>query len=245
MSNSSGNLLDTIATSQAQKEVTANAAFDALSVSAFGGRRASTTSALTWGFYGGTCHKADGSIAQVAHGTVSLTGSTTNYVEFDQSAGSIGVNASGWTAGKRRLYQIVTGSATVTSYTDYRDALAQLGSLTATGNIGFEAGAGGTVTQATSKSTGVTLNKSCGAITLNNAALAAATSVGFTLSNSAIAATDVIVANIKSGATADSYTLTVDAVAAGSCRISVRNVSAGSLGEALVLNFAVLKAVAA
>jgi hypothetical protein len=100
---------------------------------------------------------------------------------------------------------------------------------------------GGTVTQLTSKSTGVTLNKACGRITMNNAALGASTSVAFTLTNSAIAATDNVTVSIASGATAASYVVCVDAIAAGSCRIHVRNVSAGSLSEAIVLGFTVLK----
>ena len=109
--------------------------------------------------------------------------------------------------------------------------------------IGYATGTGGTVTQATSKSTGVTLNKTNGSITLNAAALAASTSVAFTLTNSTIAATDVVNVTIRSGATSGAYVITVQATAAGSCSIMVRNVSAGSLSEALVLNFAVLKAV--
>lgn len=118
-------------------------------------------------------------------------------------------------------------------------------SMTSTGAIGYATGAGGAVTQGTSKATGVTLNKLCGAITMHNASLAAAAEVGFTLTNSMIAATDVVVVNIKSGATVNSYQVSVDAVAAGSCHIVVANLSAGSLGEALVLSFAVIKAVAA
>lgn len=100
---------------------------------------------------------------------------------------------------------------------------------------------GGTVTQATSKSTGVTLDRIAGQITMNNAALAAATSVSFTLTNSRIAASDIPVVAIGSGAAGGAYTVTITAVAAGSCQISVRNESAGSLGEALVLNFGVIK----
>lgn len=115
----------------------------------------------------------------------------------------------------------------------------------ATSGIGYSTGAGGTVTQATSKSTGVTLNNVCGTITMNNASLAATTTVGFTLTNSSIAATDVVVAAIKSGATANSYSLTVGAVAAGSCLIELRNGTGGALAEAVVLSFAVMKAVAA
>lgn len=100
---------------------------------------------------------------------------------------------------------------------------------------------GGAVTQATSKSTAVQLDRMCGQVTLHNAALAAATSVSFTLTNAEIDADDLVVANVGSGATTNAYSLTVDAVAAGSCRIHLRNESAGSLGEALVLNFGVIK----
>lgn len=111
--------------------------------------------------------------------------------------------------------------------------------------IGYATGAGCAVTQATSKSTGVTCTGVSGAITMNNAALANGAEVGFTVTNTSVAATDVVIVSIKSGATADSYSVTVDAVAAGSFRISVSNVSGGSLSEALVLNFVVIKGVAA
>ena len=109
--------------------------------------------------------------------------------------------------------------------------------------VGYSTGTGGVVTQATDKSTGVTLNKRCGQITMNNAALAAAAEVSFTLTNSTIAATDVVLVSIASGATAGAYSVQCDATAAGSCRISVGNRNAGSLGEAIVLNFVVIKAV--
>lgn len=135
-----------------------------------------------------------------------------------------------------------TGDATFVSN------LSGLGSITTSSptlGIGYATGAGGTVTQATSKATGVTLNKVCGTITLNAAALAAATSVAFTLTNSAIAATDVLIVSLKSGATANSYFASIDAVASGSCSISLRNYTAGSLSEAVVLFFVVIKAVAA
>jgi len=105
-------------------------------------------------------------------------------------------------------------------------------------------GEGGTVTQATSKATAVTLNKKCGQITMHNASLAAATTVTFTLTNSTIAATDLLVLNHVSGGTAGAYVLNAQA-AAGSASINVRNVTAGSLSEAIVIGFAVIKAVTA
>lgn len=111
----------------------------------------------------------------------------------------------------------------------------------ATGGLGYGAGAGGAVTQLTSKVTGVTLNTPTGQITMNGAALAAAATACFTLTNSTIAATDVVNTNIASGATSGAYTLQVEAVAAGSARMCLNNRSGGSLSEAAVINFAVIK----
>ena len=118
-----------------------------------------------------------------------------------------------------------------TNFTDLRDNKA-----------GYVTGDGGAVTQSTSKSTGVTLSKKCGQITLNGAALAADTTVSFTLTNTTVAATDIIVLNHVSGGTAGSYLLNAQA-AAGSASINVRNITSGSLSEAIVIGFAVVKAV--
>jgi hypothetical protein len=110
----------------------------------------------------------------------------------------------------------------------------------------YSTGAGGTIIQATSKSTGVTLNKLCGQVTMSAAALAAAAIVEFTVTNSQVAATDTINLNLASGAaTSTAYRYWVSGVAAGSFKVSVENRSGGSLSEALVLNFAVVKAVSA
>jgi len=108
-------------------------------------------------------------------------------------------------------------------------------------SFGYGPGAGGAVTQAASKSTGVTLDKMCGAIEMNNAALSGATSVGFTVTNGKVLARDVVVVTIASAATVLSYFVGVDAVADGSFKIHLRNITAGSLSEAVVLNFFVLK----
>ena len=113
----------------------------------------------------------------------------------------------------------------------------------ATSGVGYATGAGGTVTQATDKSTAVTLNKVTGAITMNNAALAAATIVSFTLNNSAIVATDHIVASHESGGTTGAYTVNCRATGAGTAACDVRNNTAGSLSEAIVIRFSVIKSV--
>ena len=111
------------------------------------------------------------------------------------------------------------------------------------GQLGYGQGVGngGAAVQGTDKSTGVTLNKPSGQITMHNAALAPGSSVSFTLTNSTISPEDVVIVNLASGASADSYTAEVTQVATGSCRLQIRNVSASSLSEALVLNFALVK----
>jgi hypothetical protein len=113
-----------------------------------------------------------------------------------------------------------------------------------TDKAGYITGEGGTVTQATSKATAVTLSKKCGQITMHDASLAAATTVSFTLTNTTIVATDLLVLNHVSGGTAGSYLLNAQC-GAGSASINVRNITAGSLGEAIVIGFAVIKAVTA
>lgn len=107
---------------------------------------------------------------------------------------------------------------------------------------GYIVGQGGAVTQATSKSTGVTLSKKCGQITMNAAALAANTTVTFTLTNTEVVATDIIILNHVSGGTAGSYLLNAQA-GSGSASINVRNITSGSLSEAIVIGFAIIKAV--
>ena len=111
----------------------------------------------------------------------------------------------------------------------------------ATSEIGYSAAAQGTVTQATSKSTAVTLNKSAGQITMNNASLATATNATFTLNNSTISANDAVILTISGGQTTPgSYNVFANSLAAGSVSITLRNISGGSLSEAIVINFAVI-----
>jgi hypothetical protein len=162
----------------------------------------------------------------VSVGTTGIQGYSSNVITF-QATGTY-------------EFEFVTndGGASVTIFDLNRPLL---GSNQA--QIGYATGAGGAVTQATDKSTGVTLNTLCGQITMNAAALAAAAEVSFTLTNSFITATDVLIVNVASGATAATYTATIDAVAAGSCRITVGNHSTSSQSEAIVLNFVVINAV--
>jgi hypothetical protein len=122
-----------------------------------------------------------------------------------------------------------------------------LGAFVSQGVLGYGKDAagnssGGAVTQGTSKSQGVTLNKGCGVITMNAAALAAGASVEFVLTNSYIASTDTVICNMGPGGTASTYLVQCQAVAAGSCRFRVTNYSGTSRSEACVVNFAIIKA---
>ena len=100
---------------------------------------------------------------------------------------------------------------------------------------------GGTVTQASNKSTGVTLNSESGQITMNGAALGAGAEVSFTVTNSKISSTDVVLVNHSSGGTAGAYMSQANLIADGSFKISVTNLTSGSESEAIVLSFVALK----
>jgi len=129
---------------------------------------------------------------------------------------------------RTRLEAVLTGAAL---------APATVG---ASGSIGYATGAGGAVTQGTSRTTGVTLDKITGAITLFSAA-GSATPASFTVTNSTVAATDVVIPSQKSGT--DKYVLLITAVAAGSFQITFYT-TGGTTTEQPVFNFAVIKAVA-
>lgn len=108
------------------------------------------------------------------------------------------------------------------------------------GVSGYGPGSGGTVTQATSKSTGVTLNKACGQITMNGAALAAGASVSFTVTDSLVTAADVVLCAASGNS---NYRVECASVAAGSFTVRVTNVTGGSLSDALLVNFIVHRGV--
>ena len=152
--------------------------------------------------------------AAVTLGIVGIQGISSNVITFDA------------TGTYQFQFTTTDGGTTVTVYDLNRPLLGSAGSA-----VGYSTGTGGTVTQATSKSTGVTLSKRCGQITMNNAALSAAAEVSFTFTNSTIAATDVVVTAISSGATAGAYNTHVDAIAAGSCR---RYYNAPSVGRFII-----------
>ena len=121
------------------------------------------------------------------------------------------------------------------------------GQTLSSGKMGYPAGTGGTVTQATSRTTGITLNKITGEIVLFAAGIAGHDADEFVLTNSTIEADDVIMLCIKNGGslaagTRKYYVTQVNTVAAGSCTISVGNLDNGAItSESPILQFVVLK----
>jgi len=117
MSSSTSNL-DLVLQAQSGKEATANELWNSMSVGALFGRRNSTSTLLTWGYYGGPM-VVDGVLTVIANGTVALSASATNYVESTR-AGVVSKNTTAFTPGQVPLYTVVTNATAVTSYADYR-----------------------------------------------------------------------------------------------------------------------------
>ena len=113
-------------------------------------------------------------------------------------------------------------------------------SLTSTGTMGYGVGSGGTIAQSGNKSQTVILNKPSGEITMQNTLLAAGGVVSFTLTNSTIGTRDMLLINLVGGGTAGAYFYGSNCTT-GSAVITVRNLTAGGLSEALVLRYAVIK----
>lgn len=117
-----------------------------------------------------------------------------------------------------------------------------------TSTLGFGTGSGGAVTQATNRTTGVTINTTNGQITTNNTSLAAEAAASFVVTNSTVAIGDVVLVCQQSGAVGVLTQVEVIAVAAGSFTIAVmnNNPAAGTAETgAIIINFVVIKAVAA
>ena len=110
--------------------------------------------------------------------------------------------------------------------------------------IGYASSAQGAVTQLTDKSTGVTLNKSAGRITMNNAALAGGAVASFVLTNNLISSNDTIIVCVSSnttGSAAGAYNTYISYLSAGTALISLRNLTAStSYSEAVIINFAII-----
>ena len=113
-----------------------------------------------------------------------------------------------------------------------------------TGALGYGTGSGGTVTQLTSKSTAVTLNKPSGQITMNNASLAAGASVYFTVNNITVDVNSIAICSIigdGSIAAVNNYEVIGIGCVNGYFWVRLTNKSASSLSEAVKVQFDIIK----
>jgi hypothetical protein len=127
-----------------------------------------------------------------------------------------------------------TGTVTINGNTVTTGSLLSTGQ----GGVGYATGAGGTITQITSRTTAVTLNKITGAITLFAAAPVVGTWFSFVVTNSSVAANDTVSLSVKSAT--NTYVALISTVAVGSFQISMMSV-AGTASDSPVLNFNVIK----
>jgi hypothetical protein len=173
------------------------------------------------------------------------------------SVATIGISISGNITGScvvgNTFYNLVTGTDLGGTATWLVDKNVYDATTTPIANVGtnragpdFVIGLGGSVTQATNKATGVTLNRRCGQILMNNAALAAGATVSFVFTNSFLTALSTfVIRNSGSVGTAGAYRVQERANGVGSVQIDITNITGGSLSEAIVLNFAVMPIAAA
>jgi hypothetical protein len=106
------------------------------------------------------------------------------------------------------------------------------------GSLGYGVGTGGTVTQLTSKTTAVTINKATGRITTSNSALAAGARTAFTVNNSLCGTGDTPVVAIVAST---NYLVQTYFTANGNFGIAIENITGDLLSEAININFAIIK----
>jgi hypothetical protein len=165
--------------------------------------------------------------------TTTLTGLRNNATFTSTGAAMIG----GTTAGSATLHVLGTFSASSSGTLAGVLSTSSVVSTSKTAGIGYAVGSGSTVTQGTSRTTGVTINDVVGSITLFSAA-GSTTYQDFTVTNSTVGINDVIIINQRSGT--DRYEVFITAVAAGSFRVTFAT-TGGTTVESPVFNFAVIK----
>lgn len=164
-------------------------------------------------------------------------------INLQKASGGITVITSVDGTGNTNL--VLPESGTVTTTASVKAEISTGSNLVTspTGALGYGAGAGGTVTQLTSKYTAVTLNKPCGRIIMNNEALASQSYVYFTIFNNTFIASDGVVITQSDGGTYSgaNYDIKVVYKADGLMGIVVKNISASTLSDAVIFRFAIIR----
>ena len=173
--------------------------------------------------------------------TTSAFGSFNSSDVNNSSVGYFSTNSS-----SVRIISAKVGTGTVLPITFWTNSIERMridtdGNVLVNGGagLGYGTGAGGAVTQLTSKGTAVTLNKPTGTITMNNAALAAGTYVEFGVSNSIITNNDTVKLSLQDGFVG--YRVEDRNVGPGGMTIRLTNITGGSLSQAVAINFTVIK----
>lgn len=186
------------------------------------------------------------SLTDAGAGSTITAATTANLNPPSNDGGTLGTTALKWSdlfLASGAVVNFNSGDVTVTHGTDLLTFAGAANGYTFDNPFGYPTGTGGAVTQATSKATGVTLNKICGEITMNNASLAAGTVVSFAFTNSFIGTNDNLILLHTAGGSLGSYTITGSppGFGSGGANIFIRNNTAGALGEAIVIRFTVIK----
>jgi hypothetical protein len=156
----------------------------------------------------------------------------------------------------RRFYQpvAVNGPLTVSGVTTLTGAVASASSVKSSSpsaGVGYATGAGGTATQTTNRTTTAVVSPAAclsGTVTTDTTSLAAEAAAEFQVTNTAVEIGDCVVVSIRSGSNGGNTDVIVSTVAAGSFKLKVCNNNAsGGTAEtgAIIINFAVIKAVSA
>lgn len=190
---------------------------------------------------GGSTPAAGAFTTLTASGAVTFTSGTVNGIAIGGSTPAAGAFTTLTASGAITFTSGTVNGVTIGGVTPAAGTFTTLVGTTAkaTSQLGFDTGAGGTVTQVTSRTTGVTINKAVGAITLVSAAGSASWAT-FTVTNSTVAATDAVIVNQKSGT--DLYQIHVTAIGAGSFNITFAT-TGGTTSESPIFTFAVIKGV--
>jgi hypothetical protein len=227
-----GNVINAVATNVASSQINAQ--------NKSAGNSASTDVVAT-------ADTGDNATNYMVHGINSSTYNDAAYTIGGALAGYVQAQGGDMTIGTGTAAKVIKFHTGGTLLANLRATISDTGIVsnfnnfagTASGRIGYATGtaAGGTVAQGTSRTTGVTLSTPTGAITLFSAA-GSATWQSFIVTNSSVAATDVVIVSQRTGT--DLYILSVTNVAAGSFRISFAT-TGGTTTETPVLNYTVIK----